>query len=135
MIIAHAKPCANSMRLEIIYPDSNVREFATAANEMDATRLIYFLNRRYIIAKLRAWLKQRGFALETVPRKNRSLEVAKLLVLLNFYENAGLHVLCEFIHTHKGVIESIAPCATSRQFNYYHNTIEPILGFCQAMIG
>jgi len=133
MITANAVPYANFMHLEIIFPDKKQHELKTVANLQEANRLIYFLNRKYILSKLTSWLKQRRFALQSSPDNGRTLEAAKLIVLLHYYENAGLHVLCQFIINHKTIIETVAPGNHSSQYNHYKNIIQPILVFCHKM--
>ena len=133
MIIAQATPYPNFMSLEIIYPDTKQHEFKNVATLEDANRLIYFLNRKYILEKLKSWLKQRRFAIQMTSNRSRSMEVAKMLVLLNYYDHAGLHVLCAFITKHRSVIETLVPPLTSVHYNHYQNQIKPIIDFCQSM--
>lgn len=134
MIIANAKQHPGYMHLEIIWPDKQARQYKIVENEQEAKRLIYFLNRKYIIEKLGGWLNQRHKALSGTNAGQRYADAARLKILLQYYDKAALHGLCQFISLHRELFEKIAPLGDSDHLPYFKNTITPILDFCDWMI-
>jgi (p)ppGpp synthase/HD superfamily hydrolase len=133
MIIANAKQHPGFMHLEIVWPDKQARQYKIVENEHEAKRLVYFLNRKYILEKLTGWLNQRQKALRGTNVGERYADSAKLQVLLQYYNKAALHGLCQFISKHRQMFEGVAPNEASDHRAYYNNTIRPILDFCDWM--
>jgi hypothetical protein len=133
MITAYATVYPRFMQLEIIRPDNNQVQFKNVDDINEAQRLVYFLTRRYILEKLRGWLKQRREALRNTGSGQKFADASKLLVLLNYYDHAALLGLCHFISLHINMFEAIAPVETSRQFGHFEKIINPILSYCRKM--
>lgn len=123
MIQAEATQFPGFLRLEIIHPEQNEPVIKQVATEAEGLRLIYFMNRNYMLKKLRSWLKQRQFGHDP----KRSIEAAKLLVLLGYYNQLSFPALCRVISKHRKAIEDIAPRESTRFYNHYVNTIVPLL--------
>lgn len=134
MITANATPYPCFMYLEIIYPGRKHRECKAVKDEQEANRLIAHLNRKYIYEKLSSWLRQRRFALQQSTAIAKKPEVARLLIMLNYYEKKELQGLCKFVNEHKAIIEMVAPPPSSTFHNHYSKVIQPIIAFCNDMV-
>jgi hypothetical protein len=140
MITALAEPHKNYLHVVFKFPDLKSLEINIPGNDPgkllgEAKRRLYFEIRKYIIAKLRSWLRQRMFAFHLTDRAKCSQEAASLLVLLGYYEDRSCFKLYELVINNRAVIETLAPSEGSAHYGFYSKSILPILDFCDEMKG
>lgn len=119
------------MQLEVIYPDRKQPVLEELADPSKAQEFINYLNRQYIVIKLRSWLRQRQMALKGTPYQSYNQDTAKLIVLIGYYDRTQVKGLYQFVQLHRSLFEKIAPPMTSLHYRYYKQYIVPILDFCQ----
>jgi hypothetical protein len=119
------------MQLEVMYPDKKQPILEHLSDPESAQQFINYLNRQYIVIKLRAWLRQRQMALKGPNYQAYTLDTAKLIVLLGYYDRKHVKGLYNFVDVHRELFERISPPATSQHFEYYQKFIVPIMDFCQ----
>jgi hypothetical protein len=131
---------ANVLVLEIVYPGEKKVDFKSIAGEskegreQQASEFVCAINKNYISEKICRWLKQRMFQ---IPDNDvvRSQQAAKLLVLVNYYNQFNYFKLCKLIAENRAAIESVAPGMKSQYYNYYKTVIVGILKHCEFMKG
>jgi len=123
------------MVLHTSEPVDGRRQHVIVQNEADALRLAYFWNRLYIYDKLRAWLKQRVYALKFSNDHHRIEQCAQLLYMLECYREASLNQLCLLIYNQRDLFAFVAPGKKSNHYKIYINTVLPIITFCEGIKG
>lgn len=125
MITAQATHVHGFVRLDIVYPDQRHHVVQQLRNIDVAQQYVNFLDRQYIITKLRSWLQQRRFALPA------SVSTAKLIVILGTLDRQQGNSIYKFVADNRSAFESLAPAPLSIQYKYYVNFIKPIIDYCQ----
>lgn len=124
MIITKINP---QMRTRISIPGGpfrNAKAFPIGGNRYDE-REAAFENRRYIIEQTTSWLRQRR-----VNNPALEFEILALLISLEDIRFRGLYHICEWITRKRINFQRIAPGQSNRGYNYYCQSIIPILEFC-----
>ncbi|MHB8209176.1 hypothetical protein [Mucilaginibacter sp.] len=135
MIFAEAIVTKNEpgLRLVVNYPDGH-KVNASAVNEGEAKRLVYFYNRLYISDTLTHWLNQRKNVFTHV-NDPRSADAEVLISQVRNYSKTSLKQLCELVIKKEQAISGIAPGTKSRHYGNYERLIIPIIRFCKQMKG
>ena len=124
MIEAKGSYMGNKILMRIEHPENKQPIIKEVESESEAYRVIYFVNRDYMLAKLNKWLKQRTFTYDPIVKK----KVAELQVLLEYHKNVDFFNLCNIIKKHKASFEFVAPGPRSEEhYHYYKTSIVPIL--------
>lgn len=92
----------------------------------EVKRRLYFINRKYILEKMVAWLNQRKHA--------NSLYYADVKLYLADFEAlkyTSFKTVCQYIKNNNQNFVWLSPPQKSRFYNHYVTVIEPILNFCQ----
>lgn len=129
MINAHVIPMPDKTYLvSFTYPDAvqwKQPEYFPATTEFDVQRRLMFVQRKYILDKLVAWLNQRQYAL------SRTQEVVNIQFALSNLKMRHPDHTFDYVATKRLVLESLAPGSrNSRCYPYYEKHIVPILEFC-----
>jgi hypothetical protein len=125
MITAQATITHGQVRLEVIYPDQKHHVMQRVNDIATAQQLVNFLDRQYIILKLRSWIRQRQYALPA------SIEAAKLVVILGTLDRQKGNSIYEFVAGNCQAFERLAPAPVSSHYPYYLDFIKPIIEYCK----
>lgn len=126
------------MMLEIKYPGGIRTEFKHIVADTHAEReqlgwkYVYDLNKKRVCVAIRAFIKQRMYALNE-PKGSRTVAAAKLLVMINYFTDFHYFKICKVISDHRHVVEDIAPEPKSAFYDHYTKVIIPILYECDLM--
>jgi hypothetical protein len=132
MITAYSFGKPGAILVELSYPNTVVKRYATVPNPGDVDRLVHHHSRKYVIEKLKSWLSQWKVALKVTESPTKINEVAQLQVLVNYYQQASLEAIKVAINRHSIVFAYVAPSENAKLYNYYTNTIKPILEYCES---
>ena len=103
------------------------KPFIAVPSLQEATRRLYFLRRMYVISKMRSWLNQRAKA-----KLGHHKEINMMLSWIKEVESTSFLHVCDFIKRRRLLFESIATPSTSSCYNYYINTIVPLMDYCES---
>ena len=104
---------------------------AKASSAGEAERFAHFMNRRYIIETMCAWLRQRMKAYQVTGFEQQRTAAIVILGELIFLSQASVGAIRKYLREHEKQIRSIAPGEKSRQYRYYEKVIGSIMAFCQ----
>jgi hypothetical protein len=116
--------------LELNFPASPRKEYATVHGWENAQRLIYFHNRKYITSKLKSWLGQRVYAARMGNNTSLVNSLLQAQNMIIFYEQTNLDNICKMVDKHAEYFKSFAPGSDSAHRKHYLTTILPIITFC-----
>ena len=88
---------------------------------------------KFIYSTLRSWIIQRNNAYNVSDELTgaRAAAADKALLMLIHSQDAKLHVLCRRVVEHFQQFLSLLPKKESRQFEYAHKVIGPMLMWCK----
>ncbi|HEY4148925.1 MAG TPA: hypothetical protein VGM41_08350 [Chitinophagaceae bacterium] len=124
---------SNYIKLNFSYPGGGIIGPFTVADMSEAKRLLYFHTRNYILDKLKGWLNQRIRALTAAGEYLRADKANELQQRLINFTDTSFFRLADFLIKQESKILFVAPGQKSRNYNYYHDNILPILEYCREM--